>query len=67
MSPYTELVLEKRIKVPDTFGMVWGTLDCGAFVEGEMHVVDLKFGKGVAVDPVRAATAALRLGPRRSA
>jgi len=51
MGPYTELVLEKRIKVPDTFGLVWGTLDCGAFVKGELHVVDLKFGKGVPVDP----------------
>ena len=51
ISPYTEMVLEKRIKVPNTFDMVWGTLDCGAFVEAELHVVDLKFGKGVAVDP----------------
>ena len=51
MGPYTEMVLEKRIQVPDTFGMVWGTLDCGAFVKGELHIVDLKFGRGVAVDP----------------
>jgi len=51
MGPYTEMVLEKRIKVPNTFNMVWGTLDCGAFTKGELHVVDLKFGKGVAVDP----------------
>ena len=51
INPYTEMVLEKRIQVPNTSGMVWGTLDCGAFVHGELHVVDLKFGKGVAVDP----------------
>ena len=51
MGPYTEIVLEQRVKVPDTFGMVWGTLDCGAFVDSTLHVVDLKFGKGVAVDP----------------
>jgi len=45
-------VLEKRLVVPCTDGMVWGTLDCGVYVEpSELHVVDLKFGKGVAVDP----------------
>jgi len=44
-------VLEKRIVVPDTSGMVWGTLDCGVYADTQLHVVDLKFGKGVAVDP----------------
>ena len=31
--------------------MVWGTLDCGVHAGDELHVADLKFGKGVAVDP----------------
>ena len=44
-------VLEKRIVVPDTYGMVWGTLDCGVYADTQLHVVDLKFGRGVAVDP----------------
>ena len=53
--PGAWVVLEKRLIVPDTFGMVWGTLDCGACVDGryppQLFVADLKFGKGVAVDP----------------
>jgi hypothetical protein len=50
--PNVTVVLEKRLVVPGTFGMVWGTLDCGAHVPGgPLFVVDLKFGKGVAVDP----------------
>jgi len=52
MGPDVDIVLETRVQVPHTFNMVWGTLDCGAFdAKGELHVVDLKFGKGVAVDP----------------
>ena len=43
--------LEKRLGVPETYGMVWGTLDCGVHVSRHLHVVDLKFGRGVAVDP----------------
>jgi hypothetical protein len=45
--------LEKRMVVPLTRGMVWGTMDCGVvdYNGRALHVVDLKFGKGVAVDP----------------
>jgi len=48
-----EVVLEKRLVVPRTDGMVWGTLDCGVYdrLADEIHVVDLKFGKGVTVGP----------------
>lgn len=49
--PKAVVYLEKRVMVPQTFNLVWGTLDCGAFAGGEFHVVDLKFGRGVAVDP----------------
>jgi hypothetical protein len=45
------VVLEKRLVVPGTSGEVWGTLDCGVHARGELHVVDLKFGKGHVVDP----------------
>src|SRR4249920_469339 len=46
MGPDADVFLEKRIKVPQTSGMVWGTLDCGVFdAKGELHIVDLKFGK----------------------
>lgn len=45
--------IEQRIVVPDTFNRVWGTLDCGVVTDrgDQFHVVDLKFGKGVPVDP----------------
>ena len=49
--PGATVVLEKRLVVPHTSGRVWGTLDCGVYTEDELHIVDLKFGKGVAVDP----------------
>jgi hypothetical protein len=49
--PKATVVLEKRLTVPHTGGMVWGTLDCGVHTYGAMHVVDLKYGKGVAVAP----------------
>ena len=48
--PRARWVLEKRIVVPHTHGMVWGTLDCGVYAGG-LHVVDLKFGKGHVVEP----------------
>lgn len=52
MGPDAEMFLEQRIGVPFTNGLVWGTLDCGVLTaKGQLHVVDLKFGKGVAVDP----------------
>ena len=44
-------MLEKRLTVPGTFGMVWGTLDCGVRAKGDLHIVDLKYGKGHVVDP----------------
>lgn len=44
--------LEQTLVVPQTFNMVWGTLDCGVQTEyWELHVVDLKFGKGHVVEP----------------
>jgi len=43
--------LEKRVRVPQTYDLVWGTLDCGVYAGGEFYVVDLKFGKGVTVGP----------------
>jgi len=49
--PNARAFLEKRLVVPQTGGMVWGTLDCGVYVPGDLHIVDLKFGKGHVVDP----------------
>jgi len=50
--PGADIYLEKRLSVPDTEGLVWGTLDCGVHTPvGDLYVSDLKFGKGVAVDP----------------
>ena len=49
--PGARVFLEKRLVVPHTGGMVWGTLDCGVYTGEELYVADLKFGKGVAVDP----------------
>jgi hypothetical protein len=46
-----KVFLEERLVVPGTYGMVWGTLDCGVHAGDDLHVVDLKFGKGVAVAP----------------
>jgi hypothetical protein len=49
--PGARVFLEKRLVVPATYGMVWGTLDCGVAADQGLFVADLKFGKGVAVDP----------------
>ena len=49
--PGAAIYLEQRLGVPHTHGMVWGTLDCGVYVEPDLHVVDLKFGKGHFIDP----------------
>jgi Protein of unknown function (DUF2800) len=49
--PGAAMVLEKRLIVPGTGGMVWGTLDCGVRSGYDIHIVDLKFGKGVTVGP----------------
>ena len=43
--------LEQRIDVPDTDGLVWGTMDCGAFPKDDgdpLIIADLKYGKGSA-------------------
>src|SRR4029077_8367557 len=50
-SSYDEYIvqLEQRIEVPDTDGLVWGTMDCGACPHddwGPLIVIDLKYGKG---------------------
>ena len=42
--------LEHRIMVPQTYNMVWGTLDCGVYAD-RLYVADLKFGKGHVVEP----------------
>jgi hypothetical protein len=48
----TEVLLEQRLVVPGTGGMVWGTLDCGAYtLGGSLIVADLKYGTGHVVDP----------------
>ena len=48
----SQVFLEQRIKIPHTRGMVWGTLDCGVrTLIGDLHIVDLKFGKGHLVHP----------------
>ena len=46
--------LEQRIYVPDTDGLVWGTMDCGAYPASDWEpliIADLKYGKGHRVDP----------------
>jgi len=50
--PDADVFFEQRISVPFTRGLVWGTLDCGVLTaKGALHIVDLKYGKGVRVDP----------------
>jgi hypothetical protein len=58
LNPYVSHVEALRARwsatvVLGTHGMVWGTLDCGVHVplRQELHVVDLKFGRGHIVDP----------------
>src|SRR4029077_9649937 len=41
----------KRLVVPLTRGMVWGTMDCGVHSGDDLYVADLKYGKGHVVDP----------------
>lgn len=45
------LAIEQRVVVNRTFNMVWGTVDCGIVQPAHVHVVDLKYGRGVAVAP----------------
>lgn len=52
--PGAQTFLEHRVKVPHTFGMVWGTLDCGVVLDlktPSIFVADLKFGRGHKVEP----------------
>jgi Protein of unknown function (DUF2800) len=44
-------VIEEHVVVPLTRNKVWGTVDCGVAVQRDLHVVDLKFGRGVLVPP----------------
>jgi Protein of unknown function (DUF2800) len=46
-----KVVLEHRVQVPDTDGLVWGTMDCGAYSWRDLIVADLKYGKGHRVEP----------------
>lgn len=45
------VMVEQRVVIKRTFKMVWGTIDCGVILPGQAHVVDLKYGRGVAVQP----------------
>jgi len=48
----SRVFLEQHVKVPGTRNMVWGTLDCGVQTSiGDIHIVDLKYGKGHFVHP----------------
>src|SRR4029077_3486407 len=49
--PDARVFLEKRLVVPLTRGMVWGTMDCGVHSGKDLYVADLKYGKGHVVDP----------------
>jgi hypothetical protein len=50
--PKARIFIEQRVQIPDTDGLVWGTLDCGVQdLRGHIHIVDLKYGTGVAVAP----------------
>lgn len=44
-----EVHIEKRVGIDG--GIVWGTTDCVAKAGRVLHIVDLKYGKGVPVDP----------------
>ena len=51
--PEAKVLLEKKLYVPDTDDLVWGTLDCGVYVpeSGAVVIADLKYGKGHVVHP----------------
>jgi hypothetical protein len=50
--PKVSVFLEHRIMVPQSYNMVWGTLDCGAYAPASgFYVADLKFGRGHVVEP----------------
>ena len=48
---YGFLMIEQRVAVKRTANMVWGTIDCGIIQPDHAHIVDLKYGRGVAVSP----------------
>jgi len=50
--PGARAFLEHRTVVPNTYRMVWGTMDCGVQADWDgLFVVDLKYGKGHFVEP----------------
>lgn len=46
-----EVYIEKQVGVSWSRGHVWGTTDCAATDGKFLHIVDLKYGKGVEVQP----------------
>lgn len=57
--PHTEMMIEHRLDYAKYAPSGFGTGDCVIVGAGKVHVIDLKFGKGVVVDPVE--NAQLRL------
>ena len=62
LRPYLDFVLdlsaeaedmhfETRVSIGGDDGIVWGTTDCAARTNDVLDIVDLKYGKGVSVDP----------------
>jgi hypothetical protein len=47
----SELYCETRVSFGGDDGIVWGTTDCIALTGSVLDVVDLKYGKGVNIDP----------------
>jgi hypothetical protein len=46
-----DIYIETRVGLSLTNGLVWGTADCISVYAGLLQIVDLKYGKGVPVDP----------------
>lgn len=46
-----EVYVEQRVGIEWSKGHVWGTTDCAAADDKFLHIVDLKYGKGVPVHP----------------
>ena len=57
-----KVLVEHRIKIPFADGLVWGTTDCAACDMLTLEIVDLKYGKGVPVDPTSAQLKIYALG-----
>ena len=45
-----DMYFEARVSIGDD-NLVWGTTDCAALTNDVLDIVDLKYGKGVSVDP----------------